>query len=102
MFCLKLEGRSRVTIFVLTCKKEFSDDSIDMDSLIDPSALVLSKILQKNKINFCIQQKATFLKPYIIATWCRRPLLFQSMNVVRSKTSQSLECVRFKPSGLHG
>ena len=44
------------------------------------------------------RHKLKFLNPYIFATRCSRPLIFQTMNYVRSN-SLKLKYYRFKPSG---
>ena len=45
-----------------------------------------------------LPQNIKFLTPYIIATWCCRPLLFQTMNSFNT-TSLFFKYQRFIPSG---
>ena len=40
---------------------------------------------QKLEKELFIDKKYQFLNPYIIATWCRRPLIFPTLSYVRSK-----------------
>ena len=49
------------------------------------------------ELSFC--HKLWFSKSYIFATQCRRPLLFQTMNSIRSN-NVSLKYQSFTPSGL--
>ena len=51
------------------------------------------------ELSFC--HKLQFSKPYICATQCRRPLIFQTMNSVRSN-SISVKYQRLKLSGCEG
>ena len=59
------------------------------------SIYILKNILSKcERYSSCSEAN----KPYIFATQCRRPFIFQTMNSVRSK-SLSLEYQRFTPAG---
>ena len=48
------------------------------------------------ELSFC--HKLRFSNPYFFSTQCRWPLIFKTMNSVRSN-NQSLKPPRFKPSG---
>ena len=52
----------------------------------------------KEKRVYATRHKFRCSRPYIFATQCRRPLIFQFMNSVRAN-SLSLKCQSFTPSG---
>ena len=64
----------------------------------NPKGNPFSKIQKKNstkELSFCTN--SDFRTPISFATLCHRPLIFQTMNYVRSN-SQSLKYQRFTPS----
>ena len=60
---------------------------------LSPSSSTTSHLIKLNKLSLCHELK--FSNPYIFETQCRRPVIFQTMNFIRSKFG-----VRGKPSGF--
>ena len=52
--------------------------------------------ISSKELSFCHKLKYSY--PYILATQCRRSLIFQTFNSVKSK-NLSLKSQRFTPSG---